>query len=91
MLLLFRMVWVSQFCDWAVDWTIMVRFLAGAGIFSLHLFQTGFDVHSMSFPVGTKEWLECEADQSPLCSAKVKNVWRCTSIPLYIFHGMLLS
>jgi len=45
----------------------------------------------------------CEADQSPAFSAKVKNAWRYTSIPQYVFiawylikhekrvHGLILN
>jgi hypothetical protein len=31
------------------------------------------------------KWLRRENDQSPLSSAKIKNEWTCTSIPLYTF------
>jgi len=33
----------------------------------------------------------CEADHSPLFSAKVKNAWRYTSIPPVYLHGMVLN
>jgi hypothetical protein len=61
---------------------IWARFLAEARDFSL-LHRVQID----SYTVGTRGCLhiakrQCsEADNSPLCSAEIKNAWRYTSIP----------
>jgi len=36
------------------------------------------------------KWPGCEADHSPLPSAKVKNAWSYTSTPLYVFIAWCL-
>jgi hypothetical protein len=42
-----------------------------------------------SFSPGLKQ-LGCEADHSPISSAKVKNVWHYTSTPQYVFMAWCL-
>jgi len=67
-----------------------VQFLAEAmmGFFpSCHHIQTGLP-GLLSYVLGALT-LGCEADHSLPCSAEVKNVWNCTSIP-YIFIARCL-
>jgi hypothetical protein len=75
-----------------------IRFPAGAGNFSLHhRVQNGSGAHPASYPmgngalsVGVKRQGR-EADHSPPSSAKVKNVWSCTSTSPIHLHGVVLS
>jgi hypothetical protein len=69
-----------------------VRFLAGAGNFSLHhCVQNGSGAHPASYPMSTRgsfPWIKRpghEADHSPQSSAEVKNAWSYTSTPQYVF------
>jgi hypothetical protein len=66
-----------------------VRFLAGAGNFSLHhRVQNGSGAHPASYPMGTRGsfpgWVKRkgrDVDHLPPPSAEVKNAWSYTSIP----------
>jgi len=64
--------------------------VAADGNFSLCYVQTGSQACPASYPMGTRgsflgiKWLGYETDPSPPFSAKVENVWSCTSIPQYI-------
>jgi hypothetical protein len=74
------------------DQMTRVRFLAGAGNFSLqpHI-HTGSGAHPTSYPMGTGalslgvKWPGHEADHSPPTSAEVKNALSSTSTPQYAF------
>jgi hypothetical protein len=46
-------------------------------------------VIGVSFP-GTKR-PECETDNSPLSSAKIKNIWSSTSTPPYVFIACFVT
>jgi hypothetical protein len=65
---------LSQYNDYATDWTTGVQLLAGAD-------QIRSGTHPAFYLMGTGglslgiKWLEHEADHSPLSSAEVKNVW----------------
>jgi hypothetical protein len=70
------------------------------GYFPLrHCVQTGCRTHPASYPMGTGEEalslgvkrLGCEADQSPISSADVKNAWSYTSTAPTHLHGMVLN
>jgi hypothetical protein len=60
----------------------------------IHFIQTGSVIHLAFFPACTRgsfpgvKWLEHEADRIHPSSAKVKNVWSCTSVCL---DGMVLT
>jgi hypothetical protein len=65
------------------------------GIFFLpHSVQSGSGVHPASYPMGTRDSFPgvnrtgCEPYHSPTSSAKIKNAWSYTSIPL---RGVVLS
>jgi hypothetical protein len=53
--------------------------------------QTSSRVHPTSYQMSTRVFSlgvkqpECEANNSPLCTAEIKNEWSCTSIPSYVF------
>jgi hypothetical protein len=76
----------------------MVRFLAGAGNFSLHpRVQNSSGAHTASYPrntrgsfPGIKRWGR-EADHSPPSSAEVKYAWSYTSTPPIRLHGVVLN
>jgi hypothetical protein len=52
---LLRAVIAQSVWHWATGWTIGVRFLAGAGNFSLHhRVQNGSGAHPASYPVGIR-------------------------------------
>jgi hypothetical protein len=79
------------------DRSSRVRFLVGAGNFSLHhRVRNGSEAHPVSYPIGTRgcclggESAGCEADHSPPSSAEVKNVWSYTSTPQYVFMAWCL-
>jgi len=61
------------------------------GIFFLHRVQTGSGAHAASYPRGTVGSFPgvkrpgLETDHSPPFSAVVKNAWRYTSTPQYVF------
>jgi len=92
-----------------MGWMTGVQFPAGAmmGFFSLHhCIYTGSEAHPAYYLMGTRDSFprskvaRYEADRSPPFSAKVKNVWSCTSIPLVPWtlvtqwihlHGALFS
>jgi hypothetical protein len=64
----------------------------GLGIFPLlHRVQTSSGAHPAPYPMGTEDSFprvnrpEREADHSPPSSVEVKNVWRYTSTPQYVF------
>jgi hypothetical protein len=68
-----------------------IRFPAGTGnVFPFHRVQTGPGAHPTSYPIGTgfsfpgEKEVGREADLYPP-SAEVKNAWRCTSAPQYVF------
>jgi hypothetical protein len=68
------------------------RFPAGARNFSLHhRIQNGSGAHPASCPMGIKalslgvKQPGREADNSPPCSAEVKNAWIYTPLPQYVF------
>jgi hypothetical protein len=74
-----------------------VRFPTGAGNFSLfHRVQTGSGAHPAPYPMGIADpslevkrpWRE--ADNSSPSVAEVKNVWRCTFTPQYVFIAWCL-
>jgi hypothetical protein len=77
---------------------IWVRFLAGAGNFSLrHSVQTGSGAHATSYTMGTGESFPLgvkrsrrEADHSPPSSPKVKECVELTSTPQYVFMAWRL-
>jgi hypothetical protein len=75
-----------------------VRFLAGAGNFSLHhRVQNGSGAHPASYPMGTVGSFPGvkrpgrEADHSSPSSAEVKNAWSYTSTAPICLHGVVLS
>jgi hypothetical protein len=75
-----------------MDWTAGIRFLTGAGDFSvLHTIQTGPGVHPASYPMGTGGSFpevkrpRREADHTAPTSAEGKKMWIYTSTPLYVF------
>jgi hypothetical protein len=80
------------------DWGSRVRFLAGAGNFSLHhCIKNGSMptqppiqrvLGALSLAVKRPG---CEADHSPPSTAKVKNAWSYTSTPPIHLHGVVLS
>jgi hypothetical protein len=83
--------------DSPLGWTTAARFPEGARIFSLrHRVHTGSGSHPASNPAGT-EFLSSrikrpdrEAETSPPSNAQVKNAWRCTSTPPYVFMACCL-
>jgi hypothetical protein len=84
-----------------------IRFLARAGNFSLRRrVQTASGAHSAAYSMGATPGVKRpgrEADQSLPYSSEVKNPWRSTSTPSYVFmvwclistrirlHGVVLS
>jgi hypothetical protein len=74
------------------DQRIRGRFPAEPRDFSvLHSIQTGSEVHSVSYPMGTESFssagkrLRLEAEHSLSSSADTKNAWIYTSTPSYVF------
>jgi hypothetical protein len=69
-----------------------VRFPAGAGIFSpLHRVHTGSGSHPALYGMCTGgKAAGREADHSPPSSTDVKNAWRYTSTPKYVFMAWWL-
>jgi hypothetical protein len=68
-----------------MGWTSRIRFLVGAGNFSLfHHIQTRYGANPASYPMGTRCSFArgCEADNS---SAKVKNACSYNFPPPYTF------
>jgi hypothetical protein len=58
--------------------------------FPSHRFQTGSGAHPASYPTGIGSLFgvkrpEREADHSSPSSTEIKNVWRYTSTPPYVF------
>jgi hypothetical protein len=59
----------------------------------LHLVQTGSEIHSTSYAIGTAALFRGierpghEAEYSPLTSAEVNKMWNYTSTPLILLHG----
>jgi len=62
---------------------------------SIHIVHTDFGAFSASYAMvtiflrGVKR-PECEADHSPLSSAKLKNAWSCTCTPQFVFVAWYL-
>jgi hypothetical protein len=83
--------WLSWYSCWATDRTTEVSgfdFWQGQKLILPHCIQTGYStpppirwVPEVLF-LGVKQ-PKHETDCSPLSSAEVKNIWSCTSIPLY--------
>jgi hypothetical protein len=69
-----------------------VRFLAGAGNFSLHYrVHNGSGAHSASYPMGTRGCFPGVKGAHLHLVPRSKNVWRYTSTPPIRLHGMVLS
>jgi hypothetical protein len=73
------------------DRAIRVRVAVGSRIFTLHIVQTGSEVHPISYTVGTGGFFpevkppRREADLSSPNIAEVKKMWIYTSTPQYFF------
>jgi hypothetical protein len=79
------------------DWGSRVRFLTGAGNYSLHRrVQNGSGAHPASYPRGTRGFFlggkaeGREADHSPPSSVEIKNAWSYTSSPQRVFMAWCL-
>jgi hypothetical protein len=70
-------------------WGIVVRFREGNFVFSKvsrqAVLSTQPPTRLLQGTFSGVKWLRRENDQSCLSSAKIKNEWTCTSIPLYTF------
>jgi hypothetical protein len=71
------------------DGGIGVRFSIGPRtFFPLHSNLTASGFHLASYPLGTRPYLPVlKADSLLLSSAKVKNEWSYTSIPINVWRG----